>query len=175
MPPTVLRDGPFGQGVVQQWIEIDHETSTCSRWYVAADERLRPMCLFDVLANNADRKGGHLLPTTDGHVYGVDHGICFAVEPKLRTVLWAWRGQTLRARGARAVVKQVCDGLDGELGRELGALLSAAEVRATSRRAEALLTTARSRSPIRRPALPWRRSDSPALALRRSRQRRSAA
>ncbi len=154
VPPTFLRDGPFGQGAVQQWIDVDEDADVLVL-IVTSDERLRGVALFDVLANNADRKGGHLLPTSDGHVYGVDHGICFAVEPKLRTVLWAWRGQELRDDELDAV-KNVCDALDGELGRDLGTLLSAAEVRATSRRAEELLRTRVFPQPDPgRPALPW--------------------
>ena len=71
-----LRDGPFGQGAVQQWIVVDDEADVLEL-VMTADDRLRRVALFDALAN-ADRKGGHLLPTIDGHVYGVDHGICFA-------------------------------------------------------------------------------------------------
>ena len=154
VPPTFLRDGPFGLGAVQQWIDVDEEADVFEM-IVTSDERLRHMAIFDVLANNADRKGGHVLPALDGHIYGCDHGICFAVEPKLRTVLWAWRGTKLLP-DELAVVKKVCDGLDGYLGRELGTLISAAEVRATSRRTEALLTSERFPQPDPgRPALPW--------------------
>jgi uncharacterized repeat protein (TIGR03843 family) len=154
VPPSVMRDGPFGRGMVQQWIELDDDEDVL-QMVVAVDNRLRQMCVFDVLANNADRKGGHILPTLDGHVYGCDHGICFASEPKLRTILWGWRGQEL-TDDELSVVKQVCDGLDGELGAALGELLSAAEVRATSRRAESLLRTGRFPQPDpSRPALPW--------------------
>jgi uncharacterized repeat protein (TIGR03843 family) len=154
VPPTLLRDGPFGRGAVQQWIDVDEDADVLEM-VVTGDERLRRMCLFDALANNADRKGGHILPTVGGHVYGVDHGICFAVEPKLRTVLWAWRGRKLLDEELD-VVKQVCDGLDGELGRALGELISEAEVRATSRRAEGLLRTGLFPQPVAgRPALPW--------------------
>jgi hypothetical protein len=154
VPPTFLRDGPLGMGAVQLWVDVDEEADVLEM-IVTSDERLRHMAVFDVLANNADRKGGHILPAEDGHVYGVDHGICFAVEPKLRTVLWAWRGTELSADEV-AVVKKVCDGLDGDLGRELGTLLTPAEVRATSRRAEALLITGQFPHPDPgRPALPW--------------------
>ena len=62
------------------------------------DDRLRRMAVLRCLVNNADRKGGHLLPTEDGRVHGCDHGICFAVAPKLRTVLWGWRGEPLSSR-----------------------------------------------------------------------------
>jgi uncharacterized repeat protein (TIGR03843 family) len=154
VPPTVMRDGPIGPGMVQQWIDIDEDADVL-QMVVAVDERLRQMCVFDVLANNADRKGGHILPTADGHVYGCDHGICFATEPKLRTILWGWRGRQLTA-AELTVVKNVCDALDGELGQELGKLLSSAEVRAASRRAESLLRTGGFPQPDpTRPALPW--------------------
>ena len=123
---------------------------------VERDPRLRRMALFDALANNADRKGGHILPMSDGHVYGVDHGICFAVDPKLRTVLWGWRGDPL-TDDELEVVRRVCDALDvGSLAQELGALLDAHEVRATQRRADALLRSGRFPEPHpSRPSLPW--------------------
>ncbi|MEX2547065.1 MAG: SCO1664 family protein [Chloroflexota bacterium] len=154
MPPTVLRDGPYGQGMVQLWIETDPDSDVVEM-IVTDDPRLRAICVFDVLANNADRKGGHLLPVAGGHVYGVDHGICFAVEPKLRTVLWAWRGQKL-AQAEMEVVRGVCDQVEGELGLRLTELLSADEVRATSLRAKNLLKVGRFPQPDpNRPALPW--------------------
>jgi uncharacterized repeat protein (TIGR03843 family) len=154
VPPTVLRDGPFGPGMVQRWIDVDERADVVAM-VSGADRRLRRMCVFDVLANNADRKAGHLLPTNDGHVFGVDHGICFAVEPKLRTVLWAWRGQRLNEAEV-AIVQRVCDALDGELGAALRELISSREVRATARRAEGLLVSGRFPQPDPyRPAVPW--------------------
>ena len=140
--------------MVQQWIDVDEDADVLEM-VVGVDERLRAMCVFDVLANNTDRKGGHILPTTDGHVYGVDHGICFAAEPKLRTILWGWRGQELTI-DELAVVRRVCDDLDANLGTALSDLISSAEVRATSQRTESLLRTGRFPQPDpTRPALPW--------------------
>ena len=154
VPPTILRDGPLGRGMVQLWIEHDAEADVIEM-ITTDDERLRRICVFDILANNADRKGGHLLPMADGHVYGVDHGICFAAEAKLRTVLWAWRGQPLAVEEA-AVVRRVCDALESDLARELGALLSPAELAATRIRTEALLASGRFPQPDHdRPAVPW--------------------
>jgi hypothetical protein len=154
VPPTLLRDGPYGVGAVQLWIEPDPEIDVVEL-IVSADPRLRSMCVFDALANNADRKGGHMLPLADRLVMGVDHGICFAVEPKLRTVLWAWRGEKL-SDAELAVVRSICDALDGALGESLGELLSVPEVRATSHRAESLLKEGRFPQPDpSRPALPW--------------------
>ena len=95
VPPTVMRPGRFGEGMVQLWLEPDPSVDRVSL-VVDADERLRAMAIFDIVVNNADRKVGHLLPMADGHVFGVDHGICFHEEPHLRTVLWAWQGERIR-------------------------------------------------------------------------------
>ncbi|HLQ49652.1 MAG TPA: SCO1664 family protein, partial [Candidatus Dormibacteraeota bacterium] len=92
VPPTVLRDGPFGEGALQLWIDIDESVDVVAM-VVEDDPRLRRMAAFDAAINNTDRKGGHVLPIAGGHVYGVDHGVCFSSVPKLRTVLWGWRGQ----------------------------------------------------------------------------------
>jgi hypothetical protein len=154
VPPTVLRDGPFGAGAVQAWVETDPDVDVVEL-VVGADPRLRPMCVFDLLANNADRKGGHILPRADGSLMGVDHGICFAVEPKLRTILWAWRGEELSEAELEAV-RRVAGALERPFGAALGGLVSRREVRATLRRAAALLESGRFPEPDpSRPALPW--------------------
>jgi uncharacterized repeat protein (TIGR03843 family) len=153
VPPTVLRDGPAGEGMVQLWIDVDEAIDP---WELVqrSDPTLRSMAVFDAIANNADRKVGHILPA-DGHLYGVDHGICFSDEPKLRTVLWGWRGRRL-ADEEVGVLEQVRDGLQGDLGFELGTLLAPSEVRATSDRVEDLLRTRRFPRPDPdRPAIPW--------------------
>ena len=80
VPPTVLRDGPFGEGMVQLCIEVDEEVDPVGL-VVTDDERLRPMAVFDVAVNNTDRKAGHLLPVPGGRIYGVDHGVCFSPCP----------------------------------------------------------------------------------------------
>ena len=92
MPPTVLRDGPFGEGMVQLWIRTDPAVDPVEL-VIANDERLRRVAVFDAAVNNTDRKAGHLLPVPGGHIYGVDHGVTFSPVPKLRTVLWGWRGE----------------------------------------------------------------------------------
>ena len=102
---------------------------------------LRPMAVFDAVVNNADRKVGHILPA-DGHLYGVDHGICFSDEPKLRTVLWGWRGKRL-AEAELEVLEGIRDGLRSDLGEELARLLDPLEVQATTDRVEELLLTRR--------------------------------
>lgn len=154
VPPTVLRDGPLGQGMVQLWVDVD-PTSDALEMVLQPDPRLRRICVYDVLVNNADRKGSHLLPLPDGHVYGVDHGVCFAVQAKLRTVLWGWRGQPLNDEELE-VVESVAAALQGPLGPELGELLRPAEVEATVRRAAGLLHEARFPHPDPgRPAVPW--------------------
>ena len=87
VPPTVLRDGPFGIGMVQQWIILD-ESIDLAMYYRESNENLRRMALFDAVINNTDRKIGHLLPTIDGQLLGCDHGVTFHEEDKLRTVIW---------------------------------------------------------------------------------------
>ncbi len=141
VPPTIVRDGPAGPGAVQLWIETD-EYVDALRMILVRDDRLRPMALFDALVNNADRKGGHLLVTTEGRVHGVDHGICFATEPKLRTVLWGWRGEPLTDK-ERADLERLDEALAGGLGDQLGQLLSPREVEAQRARARRLLADGR--------------------------------
>lgn len=94
VPFTTLREGPFGLGMVQHWIEVD-ESFEIIEFSQSDDERLRKMALFDAIINNTDRKIGHLLPTQEGEILGCDHGVTFHVEDKLRTVLWQWRGTPL--------------------------------------------------------------------------------
>ncbi len=154
VPPTVLRDGPHGPGMVQAWIETDADVDVLEM-VMTGDPRLRPVAVFDALSNNADRKGSHLLPDETGAIYGVDHGICFNVDPKLRTVLWAWRGQSLNADELHAV-DLARAALAGELTTALCDLLDEAEIQATVRRAQRLLDTARFPEPDpTRPAVPW--------------------
>lgn len=92
VPPTILRDGPYGTGMVQMWIDIDPEIELMD-FYSKDDLRLRSLALFDIIINNTDRKIGHLIPNTEGHLYGCDHGVTFHEEDKLRTVLWQWAGE----------------------------------------------------------------------------------
>jgi uncharacterized repeat protein (TIGR03843 family) len=93
VPFTTLREGPFGSGMVQHWVDVD-ESFEIIEFSQSNDDRLRKMALFDAIINNTDRKIGHLLPTKAGEIFGCDHGVTFHVEDKLRTVLWQWRGKS---------------------------------------------------------------------------------
>ena len=154
VPPTVLREGPFGPGMVQLWIDGDDDVDLPA--FVRRDEpALRHMAVFDAVVNNADRKGGHIIPTRAGRVYGVDHGICFSVEPKLRTLLWRWAGKPL-PDDAVEVLERLGDALRDDLGEELHEHLTRREVRATQQRVAELLRTGRHPEPSGDwPALPW--------------------
>ncbi|WP_433224920.1 SCO1664 family protein [Microtetraspora malaysiensis] len=155
VPPTIYRDGPFGAGMVQLWIDADPAVDLLAL-IRGRTPGLRRMALFDVVVNNADRKGGHLLPLGDGHIYGVDHGVCFSVEDKLRTVLWQWRGKPL-SREAVSVLVHLEREIDrGRLGRRLRELLTQAEVEATWQRVRRLLDTGVHPYPSDDwPAVPW--------------------
>lgn len=155
VPPTVTRDdGPFGAGMAQLWIDVDPDADV---WALVnrPDERLRRVALFDAAVNNADRKGGHLLPTAGGGLYGVDHGICFAAEPKLRTILWDWRGEPI-APEELEVLRSLRAELAGPLCQALQALLLPSEVRAFEIRLDRLIRTKVFPQPSPdRMAVPW--------------------
>jgi hypothetical protein len=154
VPPTVMRDGPFGTGMVQLWIDVD-ETVDVEQLVRTDHPALRRMAVYDAVVNNADRKGGHLLPVTDGHIFGCDHGVCFHEEGKLRTLLWGWRGMTFDDEEID-VLSGVRAQLEGPLGGKLEDLLTRREVQATRRRVDRLLTTRRFPQPNPDwPAIPW--------------------
>jgi uncharacterized repeat protein (TIGR03843 family) len=155
VPPTILRDGPFGEGMVQAFVEADPEVDVVEM-VLGDDPRLRRMATLDAAMNNTDRKGGHILPVDGGSlIHGVDHGVCFSTVPKLRTVLWGWRGEPFEP-DETAGLERIHDGLGGELGARLRELLSAAEVRATRRRVDALLSDGCFPFPSSSwPAIPW--------------------
>jgi uncharacterized repeat protein (TIGR03843 family) len=120
----------------------------------ADDIRLRRMAVFDVLINNADRKGGHILSGVDGQVYGVDHGVSLHVEDKLRTVLWGWSGKPVDDETLEAVAR-LRDQLHGELGDQLRAHITRREVGALHARTVALLDNPVMPTPDRRRPIPW--------------------
>lgn len=153
VPPTVFRDGPAGPGMVQLWVEVRDDADVVEL-IRAADPRLRRVALFDAVVNNADRKAGHLLVRADGLVQGVDHGVTFSVDPKLRTVLWGWRGTRLTEReaGSLTLLQRALPGLRGAL----EAHLAADEIAATTGRVEVLLRGGRFPEPLPDwPAVPW--------------------
>ena len=155
VPPTVYRDGPFGPGMCQLWIDADTSVDLLELAR-SNDDRLRQMAVFDAVVNNADRKIGHLLPVADGHLYGCDHGVCFGEEYKLRTVLWQWRGKKLPPPAMAALGRLQHQLAHGKLGHELTGWLSAAELEATAKRIEALIEQkAHPFPPSDWPAVPW--------------------
>jgi uncharacterized repeat protein (TIGR03843 family) len=183
VPPTVVRDGPLGLGMCQQWVTTctdagdfawvdlrDDDAPVGDGWLPVVrgqDETgrsvtlvhrdhpsLRALALLDAVLNNADRKGGHLLTGGDGALYGVDHGLCAHFEPKLRTVLWGWRGQPL-TDGERSQLDAVARWVEDKPA-ELGALLTDAEVGALHERAVGLVDAGALPGPSGSwPAIPW--------------------
>jgi uncharacterized repeat protein (TIGR03843 family) len=156
VPPTVYRDGPFGPGMCQLWIDADESVDLVELARSGEDPRLRQMAVFDAVVNNADRKIGHLLPTSAGHLYGCDHGVCFGGEYKLRTVLWQWRGKKLTPAALAAL--RTTRGLltAGVLADQLTQWLTPTEIAATTRRVELLLARKIHPSPPTDwPAVPW--------------------
>ncbi len=154
VPPTVHRDGPFGPGMCQLWVDVDFSMDLAE---LARSDHpdLRRMAVLDAVINNADRKGGHLLPTPDGRVQGVDHGVCFSVEDKLRTLLWQWRGDPLGDE-ALEVLHRLREGLADGLGQELRGFLTPREVRRTAFRVDRLLAAGTFPFPSEDwPAIPW--------------------
>ncbi|OLT09749.1 phosphatidylinositol kinase [Pseudonocardia sp. CNS-139] len=180
VPPTVLRDGPFGTGMVQVWVDTDDErelVDVCAPadvpegWIGVLRARgdygepavlahadlpeLQVMAAFDVVTNNADRKGGHVLAGTDGNVYGVDHGLCMHTDHKLRTVLWGWVGKRLpepvldKVERLRAALEaDLCDALSDHITRR--------ELRTLTRRVDRLLAEPCYPEPSGHgPAIPW--------------------
>ncbi|MDF2268093.1 SCO1664 family protein [Streptomyces coacervatus] len=182
VPPTVLREGPYGEGMVQLWIEVSPEAELLALvdgeepepgWKAigfaevgdgktallvhADDERLRRLAVLDAVINNADRKGGHLLPTADGRLYAIDHGVTFNTENKLRTLLWGWAGEPLDPE-AVDVLKALQESLaaQGALATRLSALITTAELDATRARVAVLLESGKHPEPSGEwPAIPW--------------------
>jgi uncharacterized repeat protein (TIGR03843 family) len=157
VPPTVYRDGPYGPGMCQLWIDIDPELDLVALARRSDDAALRQLAVFDAVINNADRKIGHLLPSRDGHLFGCDHGVCFSSDYKLRTVLWQWRGRRLPGR-AVAALQHLGEILarDGELTAELAQWLTPGELAATRSRVDQLLENkVHPFPPSDWPAVPW--------------------
>ncbi|MFJ3745353.1 SCO1664 family protein [Streptomyces albidoflavus] len=207
IPPTVLREGPYGPGMVQLWIDqadeepgeraepggapeagenapgpvpvghllalADAERPAPEGWRAiglaevpgggtallvhADDARLRRLAVLDAVINNSDRKGGHLLTSADGRLHGIDHGVTFHTEGKLRTLLWGWAGEPLPEEAVTALGRLATAlGEDAPLTTRLAALLTPAEVAALRDRVAALLASGTHPVPGGEwPAIPW--------------------
>lgn len=154
VPPTVMRDGPHGEGSVQLYVPADPREH-----YLTLRDRFadvfRSVAAFDVVAGNGDRKSGHCLLDEDGEIWVVDHGLCFNYEPVLRTVIWDFAGQPVPGPildDLRRVERQL---RAGPLRRELAELLEDSEVEATAERAAALIASGRYPHPGPGRSLPW--------------------
>jgi uncharacterized repeat protein (TIGR03843 family) len=181
VPPTILRDGPLGVGALQLWIDEPEDAESLigfvpaydvpQGWLPVAnardedgdayalahadDPRLARLAVFDAVINNADRKGGHVLYPATGAIHGVDHGVSFHVENKLRTVLWGWTGKSLIDE-ATEVLKSLSSRLDGDLGSALEEHLTLSEVQHLRLRVRRLLRAGRFPKPPQDwPAIPW--------------------
>ena len=150
VPFTIVREGPFGLGMVQEWIEIDEELDIVELAQ-GPSERVRDMALFDAIINNTDRKFGHILPTSSGEIYGCDHGVTFHEAPKLRTVLWQFASLEFSDREIAILerARMVAPGL-------LAGLITPAELLALVARIDDLLLQGRFPEPSEDwPAVPW--------------------
>jgi uncharacterized repeat protein (TIGR03843 family) len=181
VPHTWLREGPLGEGMVQLWQDVDTEQDAVDlvssdavpdagwcRVFEGTDNAdravtlihddspaLRRMAVFDIVVNNADRKGAHVLAMADGHRHGVDHGLTFHAEHKLRTVLWGWLGDELTAEELGGI-DRVRAHLAGELGDALAKLLTTEEIAAFAARCDRLRTQGHFPAPHgEMPAMPW--------------------
>lgn len=180
VPTTWMGDGPHGPGMLQRWCDTDpaqHAVDLVPSGRVPdgwrhvfdgfdAQDRpvalvhedtpeLRRMAVFDLVVNNADRKGGHVLEMTSGHRHGIDHGLTLHHEHKLRTILWGWTDEPL-TDDEIAGVERVRDGLAGDLGQVLDDLLTIHDVAALGRRCERILRDPRFPAPRgQMPPIPW--------------------
>ena len=156
VPPTVWRDGPFGPGMVQLWVDVDESVDPVAL-IRSDDDRLRRIAVLDAVVNNGDRKGGHLLPTADGRLFGIDHGVTFAVDDKLRTLLWQWEGEPLTDEAVDVLGRLARElGGGGPLRGALAEHLTDEEVAATQGRVQRLLDSGVHPSPSNDwPPIPW--------------------
>ena len=154
VPTTILRDGPFGLGMVQEWIDIDEDVDL--ETYFRLDEpQLRAVALFDAVINNTDRKIGHLIPAPSGQLYVCDHGVTFHQDDKLRTVLWQWAGQPLN-ESELEILQQLLSKLSSTEFVEITTLITADECVALKARINRLIATATFPEPREDwPHIPW--------------------
>ena len=152
VPLTILRDGPYGLGMVQEWIEID-ETIDLGSYFSQDLPELRRMAFFDAIINNTDRKIGHLLPNQNGELFGCDHGVTFHEQDKLRTVLWQWAGEPL-SPGEIQSLKSLLAGLRDNL--DLSPHITEKEIEALGMRVQRLLVESVMPMPSPDwPPIPW--------------------
>ena len=157
VPPTVFRpDGPLGPGMLQLWVETRDDADILALLQ-GGDPRLRRIALFDAVVNNADRKGGHLLVRPDGLIQGVDHGVTFNLDPKLRTVIWNWRGGRSRPTSSRSWPRCApCSPSGGRSRRRWPSISTRPRSRQTRARLAALLRSRTFPHPQPDwPAVPW--------------------
>ncbi|WP_405809529.1 SCO1664 family protein [Streptomyces sp. NBC_01520] len=193
VPPTVLREGPYGRGMCQLWIEAEPDAEDTEApahglppllalvedeqpgdgWKAvgfaevgegktallvhADDSRLRRLAVLDAVINNGDRKGGHLLPAPGGRLYGIDHGVTFNADDKLRTLLWGWAGEPLTPEAVE-VLGRLSAGLEPgtALATRLAELITTAELDALRGRVAGLREAGRHPQPSGEwPAIPW--------------------
>ncbi|MDR7303425.1 SCO1664 family protein [Haloactinomyces albus] len=180
IPPTILREGPFGPGMLQLWVDVEEGSELVDLvapaevpegWLTvlraqdhhgdpvvlahADHERLRLLAVLDVVLNNADRKGGHVLHTPEGRVLGIDHGVSLNTDDKLRTVLWGWLGHELPEEAVERL-GQLRARLEGTLASELAEHITPKEVHAVTERIDRLLADGVFPAPSGEwPAIPW--------------------
>ena len=180
VPPTVMRDGPFGPGMAQRWIDVSEEApvdivpegEVQEGWLHVLDAyderdravslvhedttRLRRMAIFDIVINNADRKGGHVLPDGSGGLYGCDHGVSLHAEHKLRTVLWGWAGDEVSDEECESLTSLRARLVDDDLQSELCAHITEIEYGQVVARIDRLLDRGTLPYPsLRGPSIPW--------------------
>lgn len=154
VPETVLRDGPYGIGMVQRFIDHDPDDHYFTLLEAHLDDFKR-FGAFDVLANNADRKGGHCLQANrDGHIWGIDHGLTFNTMDKLRTVIWDFAGEPVPPQAADDICRAIAELDGGPLLERVAPLLAPVEIEAVQHRARELLAVGLP-IPTDRRSMPW--------------------
>ena len=153
VPLTVMRDGPFGMGAVQEWIDLDPNLDL-----IAIGQRstpaIRNLALFDVVINNTDRKFGHILPISESEILGCDHGLTFHEEFKLRTVLWQYAGQELDKEEI-SKLESLKRRISGDIGASLGELITKDEIESLLERIDLLISEGFPYPSEQWPAVPW--------------------
>ena len=154
VPRTAMGDGLYGPGAVQLFVDAVADDAVIAM-INRADSALWPFALLDAVINNADRKAGHVLRDTKSRLWGIDHGLTFHAEDKLRTVLWGFAGETIPG-DLLPGLRQLGSQLDADLGNDFGTAFSAAELAALRLRVARLLESGcHPEPPEDRPAIPW--------------------